>query len=423
MKEDYRKALEVMAEDKGRPNYFEYLASGLGSGPWIQLADGSVKMDLITGIGIHFLGHSHPAVVSAMLDACASDVLQGNLQPGVEAYELTRLVLSNVGSRSKLHHASLACSGTMANENAIKIIRQKHFPATRIFAFTDCFAGRSTTMAEITDSPKYREGQPVYGEVTYLPFYEPEMGLERNLRILTTHMEWELERHPKKYAAVMMEIIQGEGGFRHAPREWYLRIFELARKHGLGIWFDEVQTFGRTTQLFGYQHLGLEEFPDVVTVGKLLQACMTLYSKDYNPRPGLIAGTFTGGFATLRGGVAILKHLLEGGYYGPEGLIAKKSAYWVENLKRLQAGSLKGLLGEIRAHGGMIGFVPLQGTAEDVKNFLMKLFQNGVVAFQCGHGPYLCRLLPPLGVMTEQEIDLANSVIEKTLLEMTGAQK
>jgi acetylornithine/N-succinyldiaminopimelate aminotransferase len=71
----------------------------------------------------------------------------------------------------------------------------------------------------------------------------------------------------------------------------------------------------------------------------------------------------------------------------------------------------------------MIGFVPLQGTAEDVKNFLMKLFQNGVVAFQCGHGPYLCRLLPPLGVMTEQEIDLANSVIEKTLLEMTGAQK
>src|SRR5690606_35200804 len=105
--------------------------------------DGSRKLDLITGIGINFFGHSHPELMSELIDGTTSDVMQGNLQPGFEGEEISRKLLSLVGKDSRLKHISLFCSGTMANETALKMIRQSKFPASRIFAFEDCFAGRS----------------------------------------------------------------------------------------------------------------------------------------------------------------------------------------------------------------------------------------------------------------------------------------
>ena len=84
----------------------------------------------------------------------------------------------------------------------------------------------------------------------------------------------------------MIELVQGEGGFQFAPREFYVAAFEEAKKAGLAIWVDEVQTFGRTGELFAFQKFSLHEWVDVVTIGKLLQACMVLYTADYNPEAG-----------------------------------------------------------------------------------------------------------------------------------------
>lgn len=418
LREAYLKTIRDFSQDRGRDLYFPFLASGLGSGPFVELADGSVKYDMITGIGINFFGHTHPELMAEIVTALPADTMQGNLEPGAEAKDLVHALLSRVGTGSRLRHGWLMCSGTMVNEVALKIIRQKKAPATKILAFKDCFAGRSTAMQEITDNPKYREGQPTYGEVSYLSFYDPALGLSASTEKTLGEMKSYLSQSPSKYAALMMELIQGEGGFRSAPRDFYVRIFEEAKRTGLAIWLDEIQTFGRTGELFAYQKFNLNEYIDVVTVGKMLQACMVLFTSEFNPKPGLVAGTFSGNTGTLRVAKKTLE-LLDRGYLGPEGRIETLSRRFTKNLEKLSLGPCRGKMSDIRGYGGMIGFVPMGGTMDDAKKILMKLFDLGVVAFYCGHGPILIRLLPPLGVMSERQVDEVCELMGRALNEVT----
>jgi len=415
VKEKFTATLVEFQKNRGRDLYFPFISSGVGNGPFVELEDGSVKLDLITGIGINFFGHSHPAFISEMIDVLAQDPMQGNLQPGIESAQAIEALVKRVGPGSRLKHAWLMCSGTMVNEVALKMIRQKNAPATKIFAFQDCFAGRSTAMQEITDNPGYRQGQPVYGEVAYLSFYDEALGLEASVQRTLSQMKENLTRYPGKFAALMIELVQGEGGFNVAPREWYVRVFEEAKKANLVIWADEIQTFGRTGELFAYQTLDLASYMDVVTIGKMLQACAVLYTAEINPKPGLVAGTFSGTAVALRTARRTLELLEEDGYLGKDGKIAKLSKYFVTELEKLRDGKCRGKIGEIRAIGGMVGFIPGNGTNEEVKKLVLKLFDLGVIAFVCGHGPYLVRMLPPFGAMTTDHIDLACAKIAEAM--------
>lgn len=418
VREAYTAGLLEFQKNRGRDLYFPFLSSGFGSGPFVELADGSVKYDMITGIGIGFLGHAHPEYISEMIEALPSDVMQGNLEPGVEARDLLKALLACVGAGARLQHAWLMCSGTMANEIALKLVRQKRAPATRILAFKDCFAGRSTAMQEITDNPGYRVGQPVYGEVSYLSFYDPKLGLQKSLDRTLGEMCETLGRYPDKFAALMLELVQGEGGFQSAPREFYTAVFEVAKKAGLAIWVDEIQTFGRTGELFAYQKFDLGSYVDLVTIGKLFQACAVLYTAEYNPKPGLVAGTFSGSTVALRTARRTLELLTAPGVQGADGKIARLSAQFESKLTVLRDGECKGLIGDIRVLGGMVAFEPLDGKLESVKAVLMKLFDLGLVAFYCGHGPYLVRLLPPLMVMEPQDVDAVCALLGRALKEV-----
>ena len=122
---------------------------------------------------MHFFGHSHPDLVRTAITAAASDVImQGNLQANAEYGDLLEILLQH--SAPQLTHGWLSLPGTEANENALKLIRYHQQPARDIIAFRRCFHGRTTTMAEITDRPDYRKGQPSRERVFYLPFYESE---------------------------------------------------------------------------------------------------------------------------------------------------------------------------------------------------------------------------------------------------------
>ncbi len=419
----YQASLKEFAKNRGRDLYFPFLASGIGSGPWVELVDGSVKFDMITGIGIHFFGHSHPALIEEMIKGLPGDIMQGNLEPGIEMNDLLKALLSRVGEGSRLAHGWLMCSGTMVNEVALKIVRQKKFPATKVLAFKDCFAGRSTAMQEITDNPSYRQGQPTYGEVHYLSFYDAKVGLSDSIARTLGEMKELFIRYPGQFALLMTELVQGEGGFQSAPREFYVRVFDEAKKAGLALWMDEVQTFGRTGELFAYQKFGLNEYVDVVTVGKMLQACALLFTSEIAPKPGLVAGTFSGSTAALRTARRVLELLDEGQFLGEGGRIDRLSTEFVHGLEALKSSTCKGLIGEIRAVGGMIGFEPLNGTMDDVKAVLMKLFDLGVVAFYCGHGPYLIRMLPPLGAMESSHISQVCRIIEQALVAVVAQRK
>ena len=138
-------------------------------------------MDFICGIGPHILGHSHPEMIKAALRGALEDAtMQGHLQMGQIYKELLEKLLSLAGKKSRLAQAWFCPSGSMANENALKLIRQKKKGARKILAFERAFAGRSTMMSEITDNPLVKIGLPSYDEVLRVPFCptKPEQALK-----------------------------------------------------------------------------------------------------------------------------------------------------------------------------------------------------------------------------------------------------
>ncbi|MFM2165614.1 MAG: hypothetical protein RL325_2051, partial [Planctomycetota bacterium] len=323
--------LKRAAEVRGRGPLYPYLGSGTGNGPLVELIDGSVKWDLINGIGVHMFGHGDPELIEASIRGSLSDlVMQGNLQFNHEAIEFAEFLVREASRHSRIKHCFLTNSGCMANESALKVCQQKTSGAPRIIAFADSFLGRSTTMSQIGDTSAYRQGIALNILVDYLPYYDAEMG-QRSIDMTLWHLEQLLHRYPGQHCCLIAELVQGEGGFNTAPREFFVPLFEAARKAGIPIWDDEVQTFGRTESMFCFERLGLGEYIDVVTVGKITQACACLYTADFNPKAGLLSGTFAASTSAFSTGLSILRRLQSGGYYGPNGRIAKLFAAYKQH--------------------------------------------------------------------------------------------
>src|SRR5262249_12809926 len=154
---------------------------------------------------------------------------------------------------------------------ALKMIFQKKAPAYRLFAFEKCFVGRTLCLAQITDKPDFRQGLPHMMYVDYLPFYDwldPKGSTERAVNQLKTC----LRRYPGEYACMCMELVLGEAGSYPGKQEFFIALLKILKEHGIIVFVDEVQTFGRTDHLFAFQHFGISEYVDVVTCGKLLHA-------------------------------------------------------------------------------------------------------------------------------------------------------
>lgn len=401
---------------RGRPLYHPYIGSQAGNGPYVELEDGSIKLDLINGIGIHIMGHSHPKLIEAAVRASLSDiVMQGNLQPNSEYVALTESLVNLAGKQSRLKHAWLSTCGTMANENALKISRQKNSPAKMIVAFNDAFAGRSTMMAEITDNPSYKVGLPTYNEVLRLPFCPPNAGKDCHDQVLRKLKEY-CSQYEKNIACMVFEPMQGEGGFKYGTREFLVPLLQFCREQKIAVWADEVQTFTRTGHLFAFETLGIGEYIDICTIAKTVQVGATLYTEEYNPQPGLIAGTFSGSSVSLAVGNEILRILTEDGYLGPKGKIQAIHTNFVGMLNELAEGSCKGLLTGAGGLGLMVAVTPYDGSKQKTEDLIKRLYKNNLIAFGCGKDPYRIRFLIP-ATIDEKAIMEAKTIIEKSVLE------
>lgn len=410
--QSYQATLEAFYEIRGGKLYFPYIGSGWGQGPFVELLDGSVKYDMISGIGPHFWGHSYPPLIEAAIDASISDtIMQGHLQPNWDAFQLSRLLAEASG----LDHCFLSSSGAMANENALKLCFQKKYPANRILAFDGCFMGRTIALSNITDKPSFREGLPAVVAVDYLPFYQssdPEGSLQRSLHSLHQF----LKRYPGRHAVMCFELVQGEGGFHSGTREFFTSLMRVLREHEIPIFIDEVQTFARTPSLFAFQYFQCEEFADIVSIGKISHICATLYRQNMKPKPGLLSQTFTSSTVALQTSYWIVKHLLTGGFYGPEGKLVQLHEYFEEHFKRLEKkwpGRVRGPYGI----GAMIVFTPFDGDEKRVARFVQDLFQAGVIAFIAGSHPVRVRFLIPAGILTFEDIDEVMRIVEDVIAE------
>ncbi len=401
---------------RGRPLFYPYIGSGAGNGPYVELEDGSVKLDLINGIGIHIMGHGNRKLIEACIAGSMQDIImQGHLQPNTEYVRFTEKIVQLASKKSRLAHAWVSTCGTMANENALKIARQKNSPARMVIAMKNAFAGRSTMMAELTDNPEYKMGLPEYNEVLRIPFYDKNDPKSKE-NILAKFKE-HVAKHEKNISAFVFEPMLGEGGYYHAPRDFFLPMLELCKEKKIAVWADEVQTFCRTGELFAFETLDIGQFVDICTIAKTAKAGTTLYTDEYNPKPGLIAGTFASSTTSLWAGMAVIDELTQNGYFGPNGKIQKIHNAFVGMLNDLNKTTCKGMIQDAGGLGLMVAATPLDGSKEKVMEVLKIMFKNGLMAFNCGKGPHRLRFLIP-AIITDKDIQVAKKLIEKSLLEV-----
>lgn len=428
--EESRALIDSFGEARGRGLVFPLMGSGLGRGALVELTDGSVKYDFITGIGVHAFGHGDLDIIRTALMAASADVvMQGNLHCNREAADFSETLLESAAMDGErfLSHCFLTNSGALSNENALKICMQKTCGAPRVITFEHCFAGRTTTMAQVGDSAGARVGIPLNLEVEYLPFFDPA-DPEGSIGKAISQLDDAIRRYPCQHACLVMEPLQGEGGFNVAPREFFEPLMARAKAAGIPVWFDEVQSFGRTESMFRFQELKLR--PDVVTIGKMSQVCATLYTAEMNPQPGLLSATFIGSTASLKVGQRMLQRLHSEGAYGRDGRNARLHRAFREAATELvkskpdcfpspyDHGRPSSVDEVIGGAGCMMRLTPYGGDAKRIKSLLNRMFDAGVIAFYCGHGPFHLRFLPPLGVLKESDIEevfkIISSVLEET---------
>ncbi len=424
--------LARFAAVRGRASFFPYLGTGRGRGALVELVDGSVKWDMISGIGVYMMGHSHPVAVRAALEAGLSDLcMQGNLQTNADALPIAELLVREAGRCSAIKHCFITNSGCMANENALKICQQKTDAAPRVIAFRDCFMGRSTTMAQLGDGPAYRHGLVLNQQVDYLPFYDHATGTRSTAAALGALQEL-VHRYPKQHSCIVVEPVQGEGGFKTAPREFFATLFDVCRAAGIPVWLDEIQTFGRTEALFAFDWLGLGSLVDVCTVGKMSQICACLYTEAMAPKPGLMSGTFTASTTAFHVGRATVEHLIATGAYGVNGGNAKIHAAFRAAVDRLvekhpqafpavvdsDGHEQPGFSGGV---GGMCRLSPFGGDKGKIDALVKALFEEGVMTFACGHGPYHVRFMPPVGAFDPSEWPRVFACIERAIVRVASA--
>lgn len=408
--EAYIANLTRLGEMRGQPLAYPLLAAGAGNGARVQLADGRQVLDLVSGIGPYVFGHDDQDLLETAAIAAAADVaFQGHVLPGPEYFELCDALLRHSGER--LRHVWLALSGSMANENAWKMILQRRAPAERVITFEHAFHGRTLAMAELTDRPEYREGLPTRGIVDRIPFYDPTDPDSTQKSV--DALERALEAHPGGFAAICFELVQGEGGFNDAPSGFFRALMERGRQAGLAIWVDEIQTFARTSELFAFRSLGLDDLVDVVTIGKILHGSATLFSADYRPRPKLVAGTWAGATVGMAMGARILERLENEGYLGSDGGIARLTRRLDAAFSDL-AKKLPRVVTARSGLGAMQAFVAWQGDPKITQEIVSTSLEEGVLFQTAGSDPMKIRLLPPL-TLTDEELEAGFAALERAL--------
>jgi acetylornithine aminotransferase len=418
LKESYDALLKNMAEYRGGALFYNYLGTGIGNGPLVELADGSVKYDFITGIGVHYMGHSHPGVIDAQINGAISNtVMNGHLQQNTDSAKLVEIFSKQACKNgAEVKNVFLTTSGAMANENGFKMILQKRYPAARFFSFEKCFSGRTLGMAWVTDKAAYRQGLPKTIDVDYIPFYCAS-DHQGSIDLAVKAMKKAITRFPGQHAGFIMELIQGENGSWVGHTEYFEALIKVCHENNISVLVDEVQTFARTRDLFSFQYFKLDKLVDVVTVGKNSQVCATLFKDDHKPKPGLMSQTFTGSSSQISAANFMINEMVNGGYLGENGKIEKLHNHFKGHLEKLASKYPDKVSGPFGI-GAMVAMTVFGGDEAKSKAFTMKLFENGALSFMAGTSPTRVRFLMPIMAVENKHIDDVCAIIEKTLNEM-----
>jgi len=396
-----------------------------GDGAWIWDVDGNQFLDFHSGIGVCSTGNCHPKVVDAIVHQARKSVHFSSADFYHELVGSLAERLGAVAPGKSPKRVFFTNSGTESVECALKLARYKT-RKPRMIAFIGAFHGRTMGALSLTCSKKTQRERfaPMLPEVTHVPYaycYRcpfnlkyPSCGLE-----CVKYIEEQILTRvapAEDVAAIIVEPVQGEGGYIVPPPDYFQALAALAKKYGIYLIMDEVQSgMGKTGKWFAIQHWGVE--PDIIASSKAiasgipLGACIAS-AEIMDWPPGAHSTTF-GGTPIGCAAAHATMDLLEGGLMANA---AKQGKFLMTELKKMQKRHPS--IGDVRGLGLMIGMefvldkktkAPAPKVAHDVE---MEAFRKGLMLLTCG--PNGIRLVPPL-VIERQQCQVALEILDDVI--------
>ena len=401
------------------------IAVASAQGATVTDMDGNVFLDFAGGIGALAVGHCPPDVVGALQEQAARLIhmcaIVSSYEPFVEVCELLNQVTPGDFPKKSV----LLNSGAEAVEAAVKMARA-YTGRQAVVVFEGAYHGRTNlTMAMTSKWALFKKGfGPFAPEVYRLPFpnlyRRPEEMSEEGF------VAWAVEQlenafvaqvDPSAVAAVVIEPVQGEGGFIPTPPRFLQRIRELCDQHGMVMVADEIQCgFGRTGRLFAVEHYGVT--PDLITTGKSLAAGMPLAAVTGRaeivdaPHPGGLGGTYSGNPLACVAAIQAIRTIREPAFLERAQAVGRRLR---AHLERIQQAHPQ-VIGDVRGLGPMLVMElvtdPVTKTPHPALTQAItgETLKRGLITIRAGLYSNCVRFLPPLTV-TDEELDEAMDVL------------
>jgi len=387
--------------------------------------EGKQYIDFGAGIAVSNTGHCHPKIVKAVKDQIDhfshTCVMVTPYENSVELAE--KLVAAAPGDSPK--KAIYVTTGAEAVENCVKIARA-YTGRRAIIAFNGGFHGRTNMTMGLTGKimPYKNLFGPFPNEIYHVPFPVNYHGISEQQSIDAIESLFRVDIAPSDVAAIIIEPIQGEGGFYSASTSFLKKIRSLCDQYGIIMVADEIQTgFARTGKMFCMQHHRIE--PDLITMAKGIAggyplAAVVGKSEIMDaPLPGGLGGTYAGSPVACAAALAVLDIIED------EKLIERANIIGEIFSQRLQQfqKTYVGCIGDIRIHGAMIAIELVkrgeveQPDSELTKKLVTMAYEQGLVLLSCGSRGNVVRFLPPLTI-EEENIHLGLDILEKCFSEL-----
>jgi 4-aminobutyrate aminotransferase/(S)-3-amino-2-methylpropionate transaminase len=385
--------------------------------------EGRRYIDFAGGIAVLNAGHRHPAVMKRVMEQLNSfthtcfTIMP--YEPFVELAEKLNAIAPISGEKKSI----FVTTGAEAVENAVKIARA-HTQRSDVIAFNGSFHGRTLMTMALTGKiiPYKTKFGPFPAGVWHVPYPIEHKGISVEDSLHAIEWLFKVDVEPSRVAAIIIEPVQGEGGFYVAPKAFLAALRKLCDEHGIVLIADEIQSgFGRTGKWFAMEHFGIE--PDLMTVAKSLASGFPLAgvvgrAKIMDaPDPGGLGGTYAGNPVSCAAALGTLEA------FEQDKLLEKAEKQGKIVMRRLEAIKAKGkgmAIGNIRGLGAMAAFelVTRHGGDEPdaaaTKTLAGKCLERGLLILTCGVWNDTIRLLCPLSApekIVEEGLDILEAAI------------
>jgi 4-aminobutyrate aminotransferase/(S)-3-amino-2-methylpropionate transaminase len=389
-----------------------------GNGALLTDVEGNTLIDFAGGIGTMNVGHSHPKVVAAIKSQAEKLTHTCFMVNPYEAAVTLAQKLCSITPGDFEKKAVFLSSGAEAVENAVKIARY-HTKRPAIVVFENAYHGRTLLTMTMTSKVKpYKLGfGPFAPEIYRMPFGDV-VGPEKLHSFFVQHV------NPEAVAAVVVEPVQGEGGFITPPENYFQELATICRDNGILFVADEIQSgMGRTGKMFAIEHWNV--VPDMILTAKSLAAGMPLSAVVGKAEimdsihPWGLGGTYGGNPVACAAALAVLD------IFETEAMLEKSIALGQKLKNRFEQWQTRfGIVGEIRGLGAMLGIELIKGddpepAADKAGELVQYCHKNGVIILSCGSYGNIIRILAPF-VITDEQLEQGLSVMEAGLAKIDG---